>query len=159
MTRAVSEQENVWLVSDNRSIHINNAEDWIVHDPRWWLYRVLVNLQAISPRLVAGARNVRWGIYEAPKAEAAPKIAGKIPEEEHIHQCGESAWAVWPTKLTLAPLASEKLIRDHLKLGSPGSGASDFADYVHPEAARETWKKIRMFEWKDFSEIYCLEDL
>lgn len=149
VSREASEQENVWLVSDNRSSHIQNAEDWVVYSPRSWLYGVLVNLESISRSVFARAGKFCWGIYEAPKAEAKPAKLGQIPEEEYIHPCSERVWAVWPTKLTLAPQASSKLIGE-LKLGAPVDDAADFAGYAHPTGAPETWVKTGCMNGKSF---------
>src|SRR5262249_54625772 len=63
--------ENVWLVSDNRSQLLTFVEDWIEYDAQWWLRVVSSNLSRLAPPLF-GTRALRerfqWGIYHAPKA-------------------------------------------------------------------------------------------
>src|ERR1039458_5889438 len=73
-----------------------------------WQSDVLEYLYDLAPAVMGNASHFRWGIYEAPKAEGA--AAGKLPDEERILGVGQRVWAVWPTKLTLAPQASAALL-------------------------------------------------
>jgi hypothetical protein len=79
----------------------------------------------------------QWGIYEAPKAEGSG--SGKLPEEERIfHMKGRNTWAVWPTKLTLAPLASLALL-EQMDLPS-----------IRPAIAPEKWETTKCGTWNEF---------
>jgi hypothetical protein len=79
----------------------------------------------------------QWGVYEAPKAEGSG--SGKLPEEERIfHMNGRNTWAVWPTKLTLAPLASRALLQ---QMDLPP---------VRPVIASEKWEVTECATWNEF---------
>ncbi|HEX3681755.1 MAG TPA: FAD-dependent oxidoreductase [Bryobacteraceae bacterium] len=129
--------ENVWLVSDYRNGLIETHEDEIVYNRRWWLPLVLENLQHLAPAVMARSDRFRWGVYEAPKAEGSG--SGKLPEKERIYYVkGRNTWAVWPTKLTLAPLASRALL-EQMELRP-----------IRPGIAPEKWETTECVTWDEF---------
>ena len=66
---------------------------------------------------VESLNRLDWGIYAAPKAEGKAAGGGGIPREERIEQFGlRNLWALWPTKLTLAPLVSSKVVEQIKRL-------------------------------------------
>jgi len=142
--------ENVWLVSDNRGPLIETAGDWSKYDGRWWVPSVIAHLQELSPAVFDRANRLRWGIYEAPKAEGSAR--GILPEGERIIPVNEHAWAVWPTKLTLAPRASDTL-RAKMKLDGASAQKNAPMNRIHwerPGVAKERWVDTSMTGWEQF---------
>jgi glycine/D-amino acid oxidase-like deaminating enzyme len=153
----------VWLVSDNRSQLLTLVEDWIEYDAQWWLRVVLSNLSRLAPPLfgtTALRQRFQWGIYYAPKAEV--RSGGAIPHEERIEQFGiANLWALWPTKLTLAPKVAVEVMRKLRKaLGDPAGSPEPppaWKAICQPVAtAPERWKKTPLMPWDGFRRLYDL---
>ena len=153
----------VWLVSDNRSQLLTFVEDWIEYDAQWWLRVVLNNLSRLAPRLFGTAalrRRFQWGAYHAPKAEV--RSGGAIPHEERIEQFGiANLWALWPTKLTLAPRVTlEVMSRLRSVLGAPAGSTNPPPAWTAIRkavaTAPERWKKTPLLPWDDFQRQFDL---
>jgi hypothetical protein len=151
-------KETVWLVSDNRSEPLSSVDDWLRYDERWWLPLVVEGLREIAPRYFNRPMRFKWGVYAAPKAEG--RAIGAIPHEERIEQFRLSnLWAVWPTKLTLAPKVSSEVIRqlpNAIKKPTPWSAIPvEWSKHRVPvTAAPERWEKTAFVTWKEFRECY-----
>lgn len=153
-------EETVWLISDNRSEGIKDDTDWQAYNAPWWLPEVWMALQEVAPRVFTHPERFQWGLYEAPKAEG--KHGGVIPSEERIVQCGpRNLWAVWPTKLTLAPRASQTLVR-HLQrfIPQPTRWAALppawRAARVPALVAPELWTRTPLIAWHAFRQMHGL---
>ena len=91
-------------------------------------------LQALAPGPLGHKELLRWGVYDAPKAEG--REFGKLPGQERIEQFGfKNLWAVWPTKLTLAPTARAAIIA-FASDGSRGAQATVFDGFGEKLDAR-----------------------
>jgi hypothetical protein len=157
----VSREEDgrtVWLVSDDRSPLLHFVEDWLAYDTRWWLPKALASLRHVAPKCFGNPEKLQWGIYDAPKAEG--RASGAIPTEERIEQFRfENLWAVWPTKLTLAPKASADLLAAfglHRIVPSKATVAPAAWSAVRecPTIAEERWRKTSLVEWRRFEKQY-----
>jgi glycine/D-amino acid oxidase-like deaminating enzyme len=142
--------ENVWLVSDKRSPAIKTAEDSTRYDRCWWASSAIAHLEELSPAVFEKAGRFRWGIYEAPKAEGFS--LGEQPEGERIIRVNQRAWAVWPTKLTLAPRASDTLMAE-MKFDGASARKNAPMNRIHwerPDVAKERWVDTSMTGWEQF---------
>lgn len=165
VSRRVGE-ETVWLISDNRSGAVSFVEDWLEFGTQWWLPLVLRSLQKLAPTYFGDPNRqgeirhsdprcqFQWGIYEAPKAEG--RAGGNIPHEECIERYGfRNLWAVWPTKLTLAPRVSE-IVREEIQklIPKPTSTTAPLPWLQCPTLAPERWKKTPLMSWEEFCRCY-----
>jgi hypothetical protein len=152
--------DTVWLISDNRSPLSSVSHDWITHDVRWWLPRVLTSLRDVAPNAFSRPERLYWGIYEAPKAEG--RQSGLLPSEERIEQFGlRNLWAVWPSKLTLAPEASRVMLEQIRKLIPPPRRRASLSETwdnarVPARIAPERWTTIPLVAWGAFRRLYDL---
>ena len=159
----VTDDEVVWLVSDDRSPLVDSVEEWLDRDTREWLPRMLLSLRQIAPKQFADDHlpHLQWGVYAAPKAEG--RASGALPDEERIEQCGiRNMWAVWPTKLTLAPIASLAVTDAIVKAridpsGEDGVPASWRPVCRRPDTAPERWRQTPLIAWDDFRRCHRLE--
>jgi hypothetical protein len=150
--------ETVWLVSNHHGPELAFVAPWLEYDERGWLPGVWATLQEISPGAFTHPERLQWGIYAAPKAEG--RHDGSIPTEERIEQCGiANLWAVWPTKLTLAPTASyevrhriQKLIPRPTGWAAPPAAWRISCGPV--EVAPECWLKTPLIPWDMFRRCY-----
>jgi len=152
--------DNVWLVSDDRSPDSSLADDWIARGAQGWLPEVLAALRALAPVAFSEPERLRWGIYDGPKAEG--RATGGVPHEERIERFRGIAdlWAVWPTKLSLAPLAARQVLKE-----LTGSGVLDgfqpqgMARFQRvrrdPPVAPERWTVTPMMTWEQFRACYA----
>jgi hypothetical protein len=148
---------NVWLVSDYSSPAVGSAIDWIDRSTSAWLKPVILQLKVLSPRVFSKLDDLEFAVYEAPKAEG--RAMGKLPSSPVINKVGANFWAVWPSKLTLAPLASDMLVAAiralHLRpvphAVNPGCQCA--------EAAPELWTKQNLVQWEQFSRVHDLKEV
>ena len=159
MSRALGD-DIIWLISDNQSPALGYVEDWLVYDARWWLPRVMAALREMAPASFADPSRLQWGIYEAPKVEG--RAPGAIVSEERIEQFRlTNLWAVWPTKLTLAPQVSREVTK-HIKhlIPQPHTWTSPpqawSASRVPADVAPERWRKTPLTSWDEFRRAYNL---
>jgi glycine/D-amino acid oxidase-like deaminating enzyme len=154
--------EAVWLISDHRSEALSSAEDWLVYDEGWWLPQVLAALRALAPGAFGSPGRLRWGVYAAPKAEG--RATGAIPHEERIEQFRlTNLWAVWPTKLTLAPLVSQAVagqLRRLILAAAREEAPAPLWRSCRAEApvAPERWRKLPLLSWDEFRRWYHLSE-
>ena len=157
--------EVIWLVSDNRSPPLSFAEEWLAHDTRRWLPRVLLELREIAPSQFAADKlcRLRWGAYDAPKAER--RVTGTLPDQEQIEQFHiKNLWAVWPTKLTLAPKASRAVTSQIRKvLGAPTRKSRLPPAWTtarrRPDTAPERWRQTPILPWDEFKRCHRIDSL
>jgi len=156
-TRDLGEQ-TVWLVADHRTKLIAFVEDWIEYGSSWWLPDVVGLVSKFVPRCFAERERLRWGVYEAPKVEGS--AGGEIPSEERVEQFGfRNLWVVWPTKLTLAPLASLAVLNElESVVSSPSTSGGLPLDWgglrVEPPITSERWERTPLLPWEEFSRSY-----
>jgi glycine/D-amino acid oxidase-like deaminating enzyme len=148
----------VWLVSDDRSPHLEEPEDWITYDEKWWLPRTIQSLEKLAPRTFENKEGLLWGVYAAPKAEVRT-LAFEI-RRDWVQQFGiRNLWAVWPAKLTLAPLAAREVASAiSTLLGKPRPELlSGWRDVRIPvSAASELWERTALIPWKEFRQSFDL---
>ncbi|HEX9943131.1 MAG TPA: FAD-dependent oxidoreductase [Thermoanaerobaculia bacterium] len=143
-------EDIVWLVSDTR--HNPDRDNWVQT-----LFPLLVEL---APRYFRDPTDLLFGIYEAVKCDG--RGAGDLPAGEQLVQFGfQNLWAVWPTKLTLAPRASRSL-RSLLRttIGPPTNSPSFPPGWTHarvqPAIAKERWRVTPLLPWNEFQVCYHL---
>jgi hypothetical protein len=167
-----SKDSVVWLVSDNNSPTLRNEGDWVRYDASWWLnspsdgrpFSIIEAIQKLAPRFFLDSPDrLRWGVYEAPKAEGVVN-GGGIPSEERIEHFGiDNLWTVWPTKLTLAPRASQEIVKEiHALLRGGKPCATSLWDgwlkiRALPATATESWSRTPLSEWGDFCRFYNID--
>jgi len=159
-------ERTIWLISDNRSPALSSVEDYFGRcHVRQWLPRVLAGLDNLAPDYFKDDKKaqLRWGVYEAPKAEG--RQAGNLPPEHVVlhHRSVPNVWAVWPTKLTLAPLASQEVVAE-IECDLTASGQSELPSQWHkvrsplrPEDER--WTKTPLVSWEDFKRGHDLVEI
>ena len=87
--------------------------------------------------------NVEWSVLPIDRVEGKSKTDGWMPDTPTIHSV-DIVHYCWPTKLTFAPLLSDRLIE---KIGiEPSKTESDFSelatvDYTHAPWDTATWTK------------------
>lgn len=164
VSRELKEENGViWLVSDYTSMGIAFIEDWMTYDARWWLEGVLPALQELAPRVMDNKQRLRWGVYAAPKAEG--KAGGFLPNDPRIEDFRfRNLWAVWPTKLTLAPKASRLLV-DRIRecVPDPGGWPTPPEPWqrirVPVKTAPERWRKTPLLQWHEFQNCYLEQNV
>lgn len=134
------------------------SDDWVEHDAAWWLKVVMESLKLLAPAHFTNPARLSFGVYEAPKAEGS--ASGHLPHQPFVEDCSFSnLWAVWPTKLTLAPIASEQVIA---RIGGirpsavPAAWNAYRAGAPPVEIAPERWQKTPCLPWADFQRCYHL---
>jgi hypothetical protein len=155
------ENEVVWLISDDRSPPVWFADDWTAHDTRRWLPNVLASLERLAPNYFGTdslKSRLEWGVYAAPKAEG--KAAGFLPSEVRTEQCGmDNVVAVWPSKLTLAPKATEDVLgllqQPGFRLNTPLPFSVAWTNCgFGARVAPERWRRTPLLGWNDFCRCY-----
>ena len=141
--------ETVWLVSNYLS-YSGCSDEWGV-PARTWVRATLRTLEGLFP--VLRDPDLRWGIYAAPKAEfrADPEY---MPEGGVIETLGlTNVTAVWPTKLTLAPIITRLIVDQIASKCRPSSGdisAEPHLDTQVLQIAPERWTTTTLLDKKDF---------
>ena len=86
---------------------------------------------------------MKWSVLPIDRVEGKSKTDGWMPDTPTIHSV-DNVHYCWPTKLTFAPLLSDRLIE---KIGiEPSNTESDFSglatvDYTHAPWDTATWTK------------------
>ena len=83
------------------------TEDGVKMEPPDFLRHAARELSAVLPGWTTG--EVEWSCYRVNRAERATS-EGMMPGDVQIIQDG-NRWTVWPTKLVMAPLLSERVIQ------------------------------------------------
>lgn len=160
VSRHVSPDETVWIVSDDISPPPKTVFEMLENDERVWFPDVWENLQRLAPSIFAKPERLRWGIYSAPKAEVTIRKKrlpdgrmsdGRVPDG-HVDDLGiPNVRAVWPTKLTLAPAVSRRVVEQvRTELGPPKGFARSWKTRRDVEIARERWTTTGLLAWDDF---------
>ncbi|MFP2897629.1 FAD-dependent oxidoreductase [Corallococcus sp. 4LFB] len=150
--------QRVWLVSDDRSPRLRDEFDSGRLDARWWLPRVIDSLKKLSPQWFRSPNGLRWGTYEATKAE--PSAKHWADRRDRIEDFGlQNAVFAWPTKLTLAPKVAREL-KERVSSRFPSSDRPippEFAAIrVQPRVAEELWRQTQLVSWSKFRKRYGL---
>jgi RNA polymerase sigma factor (sigma-70 family) len=158
----VHEDEVAWLVSDGRSLPPKSSEDDEQSIKRW-LPEVMESLRQLAPTVFMNpSPQMRWTVYAALKAEGQAETDDGMPHEERVDRVLPNLWVVWPTKLTLAPLAAGAILNDvRGYLGQPDSSSSLprfwLTARTDAQVARERWQCCDDWcEWMEFSRRYGL---
>lgn len=85
---------------------------------------------------------VKWAVLPIDRIEGKSDIDGWMPDTPTIHSHGNVHYC-WPTKLTFAPLLSDRLLE---KVGDPSHAQTDWSflpevDYTHTPWDTATWTK------------------
>jgi glycine/D-amino acid oxidase-like deaminating enzyme len=138
----------VWLVSDERSTPVRQARHDDYEGMRRWSEGTFFALRELAPDLFVRPerRRLQWLGYSAPKAEGFTPT-GKMPDAWRNERCATNVWAMWPSKLTLAPLASRAMVKDlGLVLGARKPVCPPPVEWSHTRcdvpAARERWETM-----------------
>ncbi len=147
--------EVVWLVSfgSDETYEGDPAGD----DPPVDRARLGAGVNALA-RVVPslGSSEVEWGWYTGLKSELRQRDRpGALPSGLAVETVEEGRiLAVWPTKLTLAPLAATRVAEVLQEWGAePRRGQPDLGEYERPEPGREKWLDV---EWSPASHIGTL---
>jgi hypothetical protein len=124
----------------------------------------IFTLSALLPSIFNRSKyeKFKWGAYIGYKAETV-REGRIIPNEWTVETFGtDSFYAVWPTKLTLAPEASQYVLLD--LIGSFPPPRNCFQPQGLPEPQNwalgiELWRRQTLQSWHDFSLKYSLNDL
>ena len=98
--------------------------------------------------------DLEWGVYTGLKSERVKETTGRgVPSEEAIETFGVGNFAaVWPTKLTLAPLASATILEIIRRAGLTPAGSFDASAAGLPDRrplfGSEKWRGV---DWMNFS--------
>ena len=142
----VSRQEGArtaWLLSDACT----------ETDHRDWLAYVLAELREVFPHVWQGREHLQWGWYDAPKAEVSLDEAFQRQVHSHVAlHVGDNVVGVWPTKLTLAPLAALDVLEmvDDL-LGSPTQQLPSSPPNSGARIGPERWRRVVLRGWDGVS--------
>lgn len=110
---------------------------------------------------------MKWSMYLGTKAEGdrdrmatGPAAAG-VPSEWVLERFGANLFAIWPTKLTLAPEASKALTFALLDTIAPELGRPTRATQLpcgRPQYGVEDWKRSPGMPWAEFRSAYSLDE-
>lgn len=135
--------ETVWLVSDACDERLDTAG---------WVRQVLDQILRAFPSLKPHIETFDWGVYPAPKAEVKPPGTGaRVVTSSYIHPVLDNVWALWPMKLTLAPLAAERMCALIGAAGIAPRHPQPQFDLPAIEIAAETWETIDLAAWSQFA--------
>lgn len=157
------DRDVIWLISDGRSEQMSSYSDHSRSDARWWVPRILEKIFQISPTCSAAREELQWGVYEAPKSERTAESSDGLPHEDAIEMYGlENVFAAWPTKLTLAPAVSQRLLPIlHQQVTTYGSAGTPLAlssawksSRMPPSVAPERWERTLLEAWRPFCGRY-----
>jgi glycine/D-amino acid oxidase-like deaminating enzyme len=159
----IDDESKVKFSQLHKNVKEKNGHREVVDDKR--VRDTVFVLSAIFPQLFTkeNKEQMEWGAYVGLKAEA---ITGTVilPNEWVIDSFNTSnVYAVWPTKLTLAPQASEKLAFKLLDTIKPTQGTFDASAHGLPsrnwEIGEEKWKEEKLVSWTDFSSQYVIPNM
>lgn len=146
--------ENIWLITygfdDPIKLELNQA----IPLDKLRLQECLNTLEAVIPNIFE--LDLEWGLYPAVKAESVALGAGFRPNEDFVSNCGlPNVTLVYPTKLSLAPRASKKIVNQIVNSFNP-SGAINPMDLGLPKTevaiAKERWQSISLLKWVEFKQ-------
>lgn len=161
--------DNIWLASYDVDPAYDEKQDTDPDQSR--VQDTTTALFAILPQLF-GRQNVRtmqWGVYTGLKAEARNiEITTKVetgqvltPHEWVIETFAQNIYAIWPTKLTLAPEASQALVFRLLDRFDPPLQRFTPEKHGLPNTALqfglEKWQETELSSWGDFKIKYNIK--
>jgi glycine/D-amino acid oxidase-like deaminating enzyme len=154
----------VWLIGDRQRERVSHPGEITAFDAATWLQKFRMELDKLFPYLPSNRDEYEWGIYEATKAEPHTvggrfKDGGAFPGQYHVHKHPAAPlWLTWPSLLTFAPSAAERIAADvgsYLSTPSPTDWKpwSNFcAGPLAPGECR--WKTTDLLKWGDFIRCY-----
>ncbi|MCH7576668.1 MAG: FAD-binding oxidoreductase [Chloroflexi bacterium] len=135
--------EKVWLVSDHRGSGDIDFEEDPDPDPSGeWIQVIVDSLHDLAPGL--SRLRLQWSVYTGLTSER--NFGGRKHQDDYfIESFGlRNALVIWPTKLTLTPLASQVAVRIvRTLIDTPaGRNLSGYRGIVRqqPAVAKETWE-------------------
>lgn len=142
--------DGVWLASNYLSYSGHCTSRSVA--ARTWSIATLRTLDSLFPKLLR--RGIRLGLYAAPKAELR-RDPERLPEDKVVEHYGmTNVAAVWPTKLTLAPLITNELAGIVSTLLKQPANFGDLPRVNFPSealpTARERWKSVRLSSRSEF---------
>jgi glycine/D-amino acid oxidase-like deaminating enzyme len=161
--------DNIWLASYDVDQAYDEKQN--IEPDQSRVQDTTTALFTILPRLFArqNVRKMQWGAYTGLKAEArnidiTTKVeTGQVltPHEWVIETFAKNIYAVWPTKLTLAPEASKALVFRLLDLYVPPLQKFIPEKYDLPKIAlqfgQEKWQETDLLSWEDFKIKYNIK--
>lgn len=125
-----------------------------------WIQEMVEHLRQVAPRAVGNPAALRWGVYDAPKAEPAGHPgAGR---QERVDSFGYANLAVaWPVKLTLAPFAGDAVVAAVRRaIPNPRRRALPAAwlAFRRPvPIASERWEQTPLQPWSEFAAAHGIQ--
>jgi hypothetical protein len=153
VSQQMDDNSPVWLVSSG----VDPTDDEQVSAPADLALGIARRLELLLPHVFAPEHRHRilFGAYEGWKAETVTSSRMDDPPETapQIYVCPDAHVAlVWPTKLTFAPVASERVLtvlRDRQIL--PGNHVVVLPPGLpSPEVGTERWAHMSLLPWRDF---------
>jgi hypothetical protein len=146
--------ETVWLLGDKQRRPASSLEFVQQFTASEWFATTRPHIETIAPSLYLERHKLRWGIYEARKAEAWNE--GKFPKSYGVYaEAYPRVLGVWPTLLTLAPLTGKddrvasalQALRKNLWTSAedPWLGMRR-----SPDILDEKWLRSRVVSWDEF---------
>jgi len=146
--------ENIWLITFGFDDVIKLELNQTISIDKIRLQKCLDTLKAVIPNIFE--LDLDFGLYPAVKAESQALGAGFRPNEDFVSNCGlPNVTLVYPTKLSLAPRASKKVVNQIQNSFNP-SGAINPMALGLPETevaiAKERWQSISLLKWVEFKQ-------
>jgi hypothetical protein len=170
VSRRDEQDQVVWLVSHDVDPLCDQTDEQMPSPER--VQDNIAALFAVLPQIFT-SRNVRemvWGAYTAFKAEAKTTSSGAselaanrtlVPSEWVIERFRtENLFAIWPTKLTLAPVCSQSLTLQLLDQIDPpnlrGQPILPSRLRTKLQIGSEVWTNLAMEDWPSFKARYSI---
>lgn len=146
--------ENIWLITYGFDDPINLELNQEIPVDKSRLQKCLNTLAAVIPNIFE--LDLDWGLYPAVKAESQALGAGFRPNGDFVSNCGlANVTLVYPTKLSLAPRASKKIVNQIQNSFNPTGVINPIALGL-PETevaiAQEHWRSLELLKWGDFQQ-------
>ncbi|MEK6257290.1 MAG: FAD-dependent oxidoreductase [Planctomycetota bacterium] len=157
------EGQPVWLVTGG----VDEAYSGNDEPEARQVEQTVARLRAFHPRLFSSENRAKmqWGVYVGSKVEADARADVPSSVNWQVRTFGvENLFAVWPTKLTFAPLASGEILnglRERGILPADPRATSTLAqrDFASPPPfRRERWRDVDFLPWQAFRDAYDIRD-
>lgn len=151
----------VWLLTSD----VDKAYDGQSGPDADAIQRTVAKLRCFDPALFSrtNVSKMEWGAYVGLKVEPDSNPDGPPPLQWCIKSFGlANLFAVWPTKLTFAPLASADVVSQLERSGLSRKlvNQSAFADLQGKPLVfrQEKWRSVEWQNWIDFRDGYGIHD-
>jgi hypothetical protein len=147
----LEDNEVVWLLSNYISYGGDTGNNSLAS--RLWAKATLRSLDTLFP--VLRTSDLLWGMYAAPKAEFR-RDPEYLPDGKIIEHFGmQNVVAIWPTKLSLAPVVASDVVDMISKtLHEPKPESSAQPDWLiggqRIDTSEETWRSVELVDRFNF---------